>query len=71
MHMITMSCLVVDIPECERGLDDCDPNANCINTFGSYDCNCKTGFIGDGFACTGWSSKHGTNKYQHLLQQFL
>ena len=49
----TMLCLFADIPECERELDDCDPNANCTNTFGSYDCNCNTGFTGDGFNCSG------------------
>ena len=42
-----------DIPECERGLDNCDPKATCTNTFGSYVCICNTGFIGDGVMCTG------------------
>ena len=42
-----------DIPECERGLDDCDTNATCTNTFGSYVCTCNTGFTGDGVTCTG------------------
>ena len=45
--------LYVDISECERELDDCDPNANCINTFGNYSCICNTGFTGDGFTCAG------------------
>ena len=53
MCMVTMLYLVADISECERQLDDCDPNATCINTFGSYDCMCNTGFTGDGFTCTG------------------
>ena len=51
--MVTVLCLVVDIPECERELDDCDPNANCTNTIGSYNCTCNTGFTGDGFNCRG------------------
>ena len=42
-----------DIPECEREIDDCDPNATCTNTFGSYVCTCNTGFTGDGVICTG------------------
>ena len=55
--MVTMGvCLVTDIPECERELDDCDPNATCINTFGSYNCLCNTGFTGDGFTCAGQQS---------------
>ena len=50
--LITNS-FVADIPECERGLDGCDPNATCTNTIGSYVCNCNTGFTGDGFTCPG------------------
>ena len=46
-------CLAADVTECERGLDDCNPNANCSNNFGSYDCMCNAGFTGDGFTCTG------------------
>ena len=42
-----------DVPECEREIDDCDPNATCTNTFGSYFCTCNTGFTGDGVICTG------------------
>ena len=52
-YMATVLSLIVDIPECERGLDDCDSNATCTNTIGSYDCVCNTGFTGDGFNCTG------------------
>ena len=42
-----------DINECERGLYDCNENAACINTPGSYDCQCNIKFTGDGFNCTG------------------
>ena len=57
-HAAYIICLVtlfvyVDISECERELDDCDPNANCINIYGSYSCICNTGFTGDGFTCAG------------------
>ena len=51
--MVTVLYLVSDIPECERGLDDCDANATCTNTFGSYLCTCDYGFIGDGYTCIG------------------
>ena len=44
---------VADIPECGREIDDCDPNATCTNTVGSYVCNCNAGFTGDGFTCIG------------------
>ena len=36
-------------------IDQCanDLVAVCTNTFGSYDCDCKPAFSGDGFNCTG------------------
>ena len=33
--------------------DDCDENAECNNTIGSFQCNCNYGFSGDGVNCTG------------------
>lgn len=42
---------VVDINECEGNV--CDPNAICINTEGSFLCECVSGFRGDGRTCTG------------------
>lgn len=38
-----------DIDECERGLHGCvKDTAICTNTIGSYNCSCKTGYLGDG-----------------------
>ena len=31
----------------------CDSNANCSNTRGSYICNCRAGYTGDGKTCQG------------------
>ena len=46
-----------DINECELdSLNDCDENANCSDTIGSYNCSCKTGYEGDGFNCTGYTT---------------
>lgn len=42
-----------DINECVRGTDDCNTNAACSNTDGSFTCTCNTGFSGDGRTCTG------------------
>ena len=39
---------VTDIDECELEEDNCHENADCINTDGSYQCECKTGYRGDG-----------------------
>ena len=34
-------------------MDNCDENADCINTEGSFECVCKPGYTGDGLICTG------------------
>ena len=48
---------IADVNECARNeSNDCDKNANCINTVGSYRCVCKNGFTGDGKNCTGTKS---------------
>ena len=53
-------CLNVDINECEAETADCDDNAECINTEGSYDCTCKSGFTGNRTTCIGWYTVSGT-----------
>lgn len=44
-----------DINECTSGANTCDENAECINTVGSFVCQCLTGFSGDGTTCGGMS----------------
>ena len=34
-------------------LPDCDNNANCENTDGSFNCICSTGYTGNGTSCEG------------------
>ncbi|CAJ0578467.1 unnamed protein product, partial [Mesorhabditis spiculigera] len=42
----------VDVNECEdKNLNLCDPEAQCENRAGSYNCQCKGGYMGDGFKC--------------------
>ncbi|XGW14216.1 hypothetical protein V3C99_000497 [Haemonchus contortus] len=42
----------VDINECASpGLNMCDKNAVCNNLMGTYACQCKKGFRGDGYMC--------------------
>ncbi|XP_078571522.1 sperm receptor for egg jelly-like [Branchiostoma floridae x Branchiostoma japonicum] len=38
-----------DHDECQ--LSPCNVNADCTNTYGSYTCQCRPGFPGDGFDC--------------------
>ena len=43
-----------DINECALLNGPCDENALCTNIEGSYKCECKEGFQGDGYTiCTG------------------
>ncbi|XP_023314938.1 multiple epidermal growth factor-like domains protein 8 isoform X2 [Trichogramma pretiosum] len=37
-----------DVDECVLELHDCHANAECTNTHGSFSCQCKRGFNGDG-----------------------
>ena len=42
---------LIDDDECKNGLHDCDLNARCTNTDGSFECTCNDGFHGDGKTC--------------------
>ena len=46
-------CIPADIGECQLNLDTCHANADCIDTIGSYNCSCRSGYEGSGFNCTG------------------
>lgn len=48
-----MFCLTSDIDECANDDNDCDTNALCTNTEGSYICRCLKGYEGDGRICVG------------------
>ena len=41
-----------DVNEC-NGRNDCDRNAMCSNTEGSFDCTCNAGYSGNGRQCPG------------------
>jgi hypothetical protein len=43
----------VDIDECSAMTSNCDANAECENTVGSFKCTCNPGFTGNGVTCTG------------------
>ena len=48
-----MLFVLTDIDECILGTDNCDANAACTNTIGSFTCACNAGYSGDGVTCTG------------------
>ena len=46
--------MVSDMDECKQGTDNChDTLAECINTDGSFKCQCIEGYSGDGVTCVG------------------
>ena len=51
-----------DLDECTLGLDDCDIFASCINTNGSFSCECIKGFQDKGRICTQY---HCSNQTQN------
>lgn len=48
---LAIARLVTDVDECALGIDKCSTNAQCINTVGSYTCECNEGWAGDGLEC--------------------
>ncbi|XP_071818165.1 uncharacterized protein [Apostichopus japonicus] len=40
-----------DEDECAKGTDDCSMNSVCVNDDGSYHCECKEGYLGNGDVC--------------------
>ena len=43
----------LDVDECATGTHNCSIHAWCSNVEGSFNCSCKSGFLGDGTTCTG------------------
>ncbi|MBN3292172.1 TSP1 protein, partial [Polypterus senegalus] len=41
----------VDVDECFRGLSQCNGNATCVNTLGSYACTCPRGYFSRSGEC--------------------
>ena len=43
-----------DVDECQNDtLNDCDDNADCFDTEGSFTCTCRDGYSGTGVQCQG------------------
>jgi hypothetical protein len=52
---------ILGMDPCIEGVQNCDSNADCIPRGDQYDCECKTGFAGDGTQCTGTLVKLDNN----------
>ena len=50
--MVFLYPMTTDINECEMETDNCNDNATCTDTIGSFNCTCNAGYDGDGFICT-------------------
>ena len=59
-----------DIDECSED-NDCDVNAVCSNTEGSYNCNCKTGFVGNGKSCSEGQCTEEVHCSEHEVRVFV
>jgi len=42
-----------DINECSYNNGNCESNSNCVNTLGSYTCQCVAGWTGNEGSCYG------------------
>ena len=51
--MIQSCTCFADVNECITGEHNCDANADCNNTEGSFECTCKPGYSGNGVYCIG------------------
>ena len=52
-YIISCVCAVSDVNECDANTHNCNNNADCFNTNGSFVCNCSDGFSGNGVFCEG------------------
>ena len=52
IDLLSLPPLSSDIDECIESEYNCSAKAKCIDTEGSYNCTCETGYEGNGFTCT-------------------
>lgn len=48
-----MNFLLPDVDECSLEKHECHADADCRNGNGTYHCECRDGYTGDGLNCTG------------------
>ncbi|XP_068670511.1 uncharacterized protein [Montipora foliosa] len=60
-EVTTSKVSVEDFDECKAHQDNCGHHATCVNTEGSFECNCNDGFEGDGISCEGVLTDEGNS----------
>ena len=53
LHSLHQLFFFLDIDECAIGTSNCDMNALCQNSIGSFTCTCNVGYMGNGITCSG------------------
>ena len=52
--ILIIKVFISDVDECQNDtLNNCDDNADCIDTEGSFNCTCRVGYTGTGVQCQG------------------
>ena len=59
--------MLPDIDECARGTNTCHEDATCTDNLGSYTCDCKPGYSGDGATCDGIVTILSHSTIKHVL----
>lgn len=62
---ISSSNQCIDLNECNT-TSNCDLNAQCINTFGSFKCRCRKGYLGTGLVNSCFSGTFCSGKFCRL-----
>jgi len=53
LNWVILICSLIDLDECVLNTHNCHTQAKCSNTPGSFTCDCKGGYSGNGFVCDG------------------
>ena len=54
VHLFSLLFFFADVDDCALGLHMCDNSTSeCVDTIENYTCQCKDGYEGDGFNCSG------------------
>lgn len=64
-----VNSFVTDVDECAAEPVPCSDDATCMNTDGSFLCECRPGFTGNGFQCEGERRKTISDNFQNVVNK--